>query len=228
MKKKGNKVKIDETKVYVAVLVIIFVAAIIISVWRMGSDGAEPVTTPTPPVETVPGTNPSDSPDTPDEPEETPEPTATPAPQATPRPTPTPTPTPTPAPTPTPPPPSDLGSGSFSSNPDVGLYLVVDWAAGASGEGAANVTFSIKLNSYSLYTTSQVGSLVLTVGSETYYFDTPAVSYDGHTLLTTPFATKSVNIPAGSVSVSAEWFYRGTYSGKYIESITASDTVSVG
>lgn len=227
MNKKGNKGKVNETKVYIAVLVIIFVAAIILSVVRMG-DGGEPVTTPSAaPTDAMP--TPNSTPNNPDGPEDTPEPTPSVAPVQTPRPTPTPPPpTPTPTPTPTPPPASDLGSGSFSSNTNVGLDLVVDWAAGASGEGAAKVTFSIKLNSYSLYTTSQIGSLVLTVGSDTYYFDTPAVSYDGHTLLTTPFATKSVNVPVGSVNVSAEWFYRGTYSGTYIESITASNTIDIG
>ena len=46
MNKKGNKGKINETKVYVAVLVIVFVAAIIISVVRMGDGGTEPVPTP--------------------------------------------------------------------------------------------------------------------------------------------------------------------------------------
>lgn len=228
MNKKGNKGKINETKVYVAVLVIIFVAAIIISVARMGDGGKEPDPTPSaPPVDVTPDA-PGSTPDASDEPEETVAPTPSVMPQATPRPTPTPTPPPTPAPTPTPPPPSDLGSGSFSSDTKVGLDLVVDWAAGSSGEGAANVTFTIKLNSYSLYTNAQIGSLVLTVGSDTYYLDTPAVSYDGHTLLTTTFATKSVNIPAGSVNVSAEWFYRGTYSGTYLESITASGTVNAG
>lgn len=228
MKKKGNKGKINETKVYVAVLVIIFVAAIIISVWRMGDDAREPATTPPAPAETVPGANPGDSPDTPDGPEETPEPTPTATPQPTPRPTPTPTPTPSPTPTPTPAPANDLGTGSFSSNTGVGLDLVVDWSAGAGGEGAASVTFSVSLKSYSLYTSSLPGALTLTVGSETYTFDTPSVSYDGHTQITTPFATKTVNIPAGSVSVSAQWYYRGTYSGNYIESITASGTVNAG
>lgn len=226
MNKKGNKGKINETKIYVAVLAIIFVAAIIISVTRMGDGAAEPTPTAAP-TDVMP--TPDAPAPTPDVPEDTPTvPVQTPVPQATPRPTPAPTPTPPPAPTPTPPPASDLGSGSFASNSGVGLDLVVDWAAGAAGEGAANVTFSIKLNSYSLYTTSQIGSLVLTVGSDTYYFDTPAVSYDGNTLLTTPFATKAVKVPTGSVNVSAQWYYRGTYSGKYIESITASGTVDVG
>lgn len=226
MNKKGNKGKINETKVYVAVLVLIFVAAIIISVARMGDGAAKPTPEPTAPAETAPVATPGDTPNTPDEPEDTPEPTQsvpTPPP-ATPRPEPTPTPTPTP----TPPPASDLGSGSFSSNTGVGLDLVVDWSAGAGGEGAANVTFSVKLNSYSLYTDALPGALTLTVGSETYTFDTPKVSYDGHTQISTPFATKSVSIPAGSVSVSAQWYYRGTYSGKDIESITASGTINAG
>ena len=222
----GSRGKSNETKVYIAVLVIIFVAAIILSVTRMGGNDEEPVPTAVPTPEGVLST-PVGSGNTP-EPEDTPMPTPSAAPQPTPRPTPTPTPTPQPTPTPTPQPASDLGSGSFSSNTGVGLDLVVDWSAGAGGEGAANVTFSIKLNSYSLYTSSLPGALILTVGSESYTFDTPAVSYDGHTLLSTPFATKSVNVPAGSVSVSAEWFYRGTYSGTYLESIKASGTVNAG
>lgn len=229
MKKKGNKGKINETKVYVAVLVIIFVAAIIISVARMGDGSREAVPTPSAvPSGNVSGSAPNDTPNTPDEPEETPEPTPTATPQPTPQPTPKPTPTPAPTPTPTPTPASDLGTGSFSSNTGVGLDLVVDWSAGAGAEGASNVTFSVSLNSYSLYTDALPGALTLTVGSETYNFDTPSVSYDGHTQINTPFATKTVSVPAGTVSVSAQWYYRGTYSGAYLESITASGVVNAG
>lgn len=225
MKKKG---KINETKVYVAVLVIIFAAAIIISVGRLGKDDAgqapEPTAAPTEAVNT-----PDDNPvDTTPEPEDSPEPTPTPTPTPRPTPTPAPTPTPQPTPTPTPPPASDLGTGSFSSNTGVGLDLVVDWAAGAAADGSSSVTFAVSLSSYSLYTDSLPGALTLTVGSETYTFDTPSVSYDGHTQINTPFATKTVTVPAGTVSVKAEWFYRGTYSGTYLESITATGTVNAG
>lgn len=85
MNKKGNKGKINETKVYVAVLVLIFLTAIIISVVRMGDGGKEPVPTPTVPAATEPGTSVPDDANNTDEPEDSPEPTPSAAPQNTPR-----------------------------------------------------------------------------------------------------------------------------------------------
>ena len=108
----------------------------------------------------------------------------------------------------------------------LGLELVVDWTAAPAGEGSTSLTLNVSLNSYSLYTDALPGALTLTVGSETYTFDTPAVSYNGRTQITTHFASQTVTVPSGSVSVGAQWYYRGTYAGVYLESLTASGTVS--
>lgn len=131
------------------------------------------------------------------------------------------TPTPEPTPEATPEPLPADSSGSFRSNTGTGLNLVVDWKI-SSGKLQADVS----VVSYSFFTSALYQSITLSVNGQNYSANSPAVSYDGKDLLTTPMTTFTVDAPAKGSSISVSWKYRGTYSGKELDTITASGTIS--
>lgn len=163
-------------------------------------------------------------------PEPSAEPTATPVPTETPAPTETPTPTETPIP-------SELptrevsGSGSFKSDTGTNLNMQVSWTAEAKNNDEVNLKFDIYLTSYTIGVGARVGTL--TVNGTAYSFSTDGVEVDNNkTMTTTHIAGKTVSVPVAkgeveSIPVSVSWVFNGSYNGKTLDNITASDTLVI-
>lgn len=151
--------------------------------------------------------------------QETTEPTASP--------TPTPIPTPTPAPTPTPTPAVNASSGSFRSDTGTGLNIVVDWTL-TPGANGATLSFKVSTESYSLYNNEAWHGLSVTIGGQTWEFDTKAIEYEGPGLGTNELAEGSVELSTSSIPATAtvNWHFQGSYGGTDLESVTATGTIS--
>ena len=147
------------------------------------------------------------------------------APLETAPPTPAPTPAPTPQPTPKPTPAPADASGSFSSNTGTGLNLKVDWKTFTGTDGKRKLQADVSIVSYSIFTSSQYRSITLKVGGGAWSADCPGISYDGKDQIVTKAATFTVDAPAPGTAASVEWYYGGSYSGKALDTITASGTI---
>lgn len=136
------------------------------------------------------------------------------------------TPAPTPVPTPTPTPqPQIIASGSFSSATGTGLNAKVDWHIYADASGRQTLQADVSAVSYSFFTDALYQAVVLTVGGSTYSANSPSVRYNGDALTATPIASFTVPVPASGTPISLVWHYRGTYSGKELEDITAESVI---
>ena len=125
-----------------------------------------------------------------------------------------------------PPIPVDI-SGSFRSDTGTGLNLLVDWGARSTAGETVSLIVNFSAQSYSFYTSALYNSLELTVNGRTYSANSPAVSYDGSDLTTTPLTTFTVEVPRGTTTLDAVWHYKGSYSGVELSDITASATLNL-
>lgn len=225
--------KMKKSALYVILIMALLVASIAVSVVSFSGDrdsGGKPdssISNDIPPVDSgspadpgieiiIPGVTPPAE-TTPAPPVPTPAPPApTPAPPA---PTPAPTPVPTPAPTP---PQSVSGAGSFTSNTGTGLNIKVDWNAYNDAYGNVMLKVKIYASHYSFYTSALWNTVQVTVGGQTYYANSPDISYDGNDLKYTELASFDIPASTGNVAIDVLWQYRGTYSGKDLGDITAS------
>lgn len=212
---------------FLVLLLLVVVAAAALSLWLFffrGSGPAEETPTPTP----TPSPEGTVLPERTSEPApaESPEPTETPEPTPTPTLTPEPTPEPTPESTPTPHP-VDL-SGTFASNTGTGLNLVADWSIYTDEAGDHKLEVTLSATHYTLRTDPSYQALVLTVNGQSYSADCPAIEDNDSELSTTLLHTFTLNAPSGRVELQAVWNFKGSYSGKDFERITASDTVNLG
>lgn len=151
-------------------------------------------------------------------PEETPEPTEPPIFETRP-------PIETEAPEKTPEPVPADASGSFRSDTGTGLNLKADWKTYTDAGGARKLQVDVSTLSYSFFTSPLYQSIVLTVDGKTYSANSAEVSYDGKDLKETPMASFTVDAPASGSPVSVTWHYKGTYSGKALDEITASGVI---
>ncbi|MBR1658743.1 MAG: hypothetical protein IJ705_00295 [Oscillospiraceae bacterium] len=115
-------------------------------------------------------------------------------------------------------------SGSFSSDTGTYLNMLVEWRVYTDDAGAAKLDVTLSATHYSLRIDEQMGGLELNVNGQVYTAATPAIRYDGKGFVTTPMHTFTVDAPVGAMRISATWHYLGSYSGKTLNDITASDT----
>ena len=149
----------------------------------------------------------------------------------TPAPEPTPTPEPTPSPTPSPEPsaeptPEPARSGSFRSDTGTGLEIVADWSLSGSG-AETRLSLTLSAESYSLQTREIWKGAALTLGGETFEFDTEAVDFAGPGQGTSVLGTLEAVIDGSILPAQAElsWHFQGSYGGEELEYITASGTI---
>jgi len=175
---------------------------------------------------------PDSAPDATASPEETPA-VESPAPETSPEPTEEPVfetrppveteePAETPAPTPEP---VDV-SGSFASDTGTALNLLAEWNAYTDAFGKVMLRVSVSAESYSFFASGQRRGLILSVNGKTAASaDCPEISYDGREKILTPMAEFVLDAPVSGSEISLRWLYRGTYSGKELEDITASGVI---
>lgn len=201
------------TNIFISlVLVLLIIAAI--SAWATGSS----IKRNAPSVSDKPET--SDTPTVTQTPQPTVEPTATPAVQ-------------TPQPTTEP-----VGntrvvdeSGSFASNTGTKLNMVANWSVTSANDNELTLKLDLVLNSYTLSVGPHNG--VVTVNGVDYSFTSAGISYKSEQQMNSaPLTSLTVTIPAPlgdavSIPVAVSWDFYGTYGGKDISKITASDTISI-
>ena len=139
---------------------------------------------------------------------------------STPAATPVPTPSPTPPSTPSPTPP-DSASGTLRSNTGTGLNIVADWSLSGT-----TLTVKVSAESYSLYSQGAWHAGSVTVGGQTYYFDTQAIEYDGPSLGTHELGSVTISGVSAPAQIEVGWHFQGTYGGTELDTITASGTIS--
>ena len=66
----------------------------------------------------------------------------------------------------------------------------------------------------------------VTVGGQTYYFDTKDINYDGPGQGTNPLGSVTISGVNPGVSVEVAWHFQGTYGGTELETITASGVIA--
>ncbi len=151
-------------------------------------------------------------------------PTDTPAPTETPAPTPTAT--PAPAPTPVQPEGTVVGSGAFDSATGTGLNTHTVWTAAEQSDGSVKLSLSVYVRSYTL----EIGprSVAVSVNGSTVSGLTRAFSVDAPNVqVDTLIYTCTVDVSGSdNVAVAVEWNYKGQYSGKDIDMISSSASIS--
>ena len=105
--------------------------------------------------------------------------------------------------------------------------MIADWRSYTDGSGNRKLRVDLSAQSYAFNTDALWNALELTVNGVTYSANSSAVSYSGAAMHNTPLASFTVDVPSGSVSLSAVWHYRGTYSGVELEDISAYGTASI-
>ena len=150
----------------------------------------------------------------------TPEPTPTPTPEPTPTPTATPAPTAPPTPTPLP-----TYSGSFASDTGTGLNMTVDWQTENLGNGTTRIHLTGKITSYSLVIMGS--SVTVTLGDNSVTSSCPAFNIGENGQVTSDLFTADLDVPTGtSGTMTADWNFRGTYSGVELPHVIATGEVS--
>lgn len=128
---------------------------------------------------------------------------------------------------------SSLGSGTFRSDTGTSLNIHADWSAIVSGESTVDITVTVYVDSYSLYTTASPQALNLSVDGQYVALASPAIEYDGSggiksTLINNRSVT--VSLTAGesrNIPLEAVWLYRGTYAGISLETIECGGSISL-
>ena len=167
----------------------------------------------------------------------TPEPTATPSPEPTAEPTAEPTPAPTAEAVTTAAPESTAASapatqtassGSFRSDTENWLNLVVRWSLIPDGE-KTKLRLEAYAESYSLETYKRVDDVAFTVNGTTKYDSSGPLNVDSpHALVENKLGSAVFDVESGKdVTVNVSWHFNGTYGKKDIEFIKAEQTISV-
>ena len=126
-----------------------------------------------------------------------------------------------------------LGSGTFRSDTGTPLNIYAEWSASVSGAQTADVTVTVYVDSYSLYTTASPEALNIAVDTQYVSLASPAIEYDGTdgqrvTMINS--RTFSVNLGPGesrSIPVQIVWNYRGTYGEVYMDTIECGGSISL-
>lgn len=192
---------------FIALILIILVAAGVIALVSASREEPEPTPTPAPtqtvpPAVSTPQPSPSQTPTPSEQPDETPEPENSPEPQETP-----------------------VSSGEFSSDTGTKLNIKLRWSVFERADGGREMRIELYAVSYSMAIGPRSGSISV-LGEET-RFSSPSIDYSGEDMTATLIYELRVELPkdASEIAVSAVWEYDGVYSGRDIEKIEASALV---
>ena len=207
-RKKGSSAGV----VFALLMLIVIVIALVIVLRSCSAQNGGEGSSSTPPANTETVVNSPEN--TPAQPSGTPAgESAPPSPSAAPSETPEPTPSPTPAPA--------NASGTLRSNTGTSLNIVADWQLNGT-----TLTVNVSAESYSLYSQGAWHAGEVTVGGQTYYFDTQAIEYDGPGQGTNPLGSVTINNVSLGAAISVSWHFRGTYGGTELETITAAGSLA--
>ena len=97
---------------------------------------------------------------------------------------------------------------------------MVDWSLSGS-----TLTVTVNVESYSLYSQGAWHAGSVTIGGQTYYFDTEAIEYDGPGLGTNLLGTVTINSVSSGSQAEVSWHFQGTYGDVELDTITATGTI---
>ena len=126
-----------------------------------------------------------------------------------------------------------LGSGTFRSDTGTSLNIHADWNATVSGDRTVDITVSVYVDSYSLYTSASPNTLNIAVDGQYASLASPAIEYDGTDGLRVTLLndrTFTVNLSSGelkSFPVEVAWMYRGTYGNVSLDTIECGGNISL-
>ena len=115
--------------------------------------------------------------------------------------------------------------GSFSSNTDTNLELVVDYCIERMSPTSRRVQIVITLHHYQLYCGARTSGCSLTVDGNTVKYSTDPISFDGPGENITVLYTYETYVSNEPFEISASWLFNGVYSNTEIDTLEASDTV---
>ncbi len=126
-----------------------------------------------------------------------------------------------------------LGSGSFRSDTGTALNIYAEWSASVSGAQTADVTVTVYVDHYSLYTTAAPEALNIAVDAQYVSLASPAIEYDGtdgqrSTMINS--RTFTVSLSSGesrSIPIQVVWNYRGTYGEVYMDTIECGGSIGL-
>ncbi|MBQ8912109.1 MAG: hypothetical protein IJY89_06020 [Clostridia bacterium] len=121
-------------------------------------------------------------------------------------------------------------SGHATSDTGTQLHLWVDWSIETLEDGSYKVKAIVYLDSYSLFCRERTGQNKLTIGDTPFVYSTPALSYNRntgkhHTKFTEAEVIYTAETLPEQLTISASWFYNGTYSKIPISTIIASTVI---
>ena len=182
--------------IFALLMLVVIVVALIIVLRSFGMD--DPAgSSPTPPVNTESVTDPPETEPPETEPPETEEPS--PSPSAT---------------------PAANASGSFRSDTGTSLNIIADWSLSVS-----TLTINVDTESHTLYSSGAPGAASVSVNGRTVYFDTEDIEFEGWGPVRNELGSVTVEGVTAPAEVEVTWYFRGSYGGTELETITASGTV---
>ena len=106
------------------------------------------------------------------------------------------------------------------------MNIVVNWTLSGSGE-ETRLHIALSAESYSLQTREIWQGAVLSIGGETYEFDTEAVDFSGPGQGENPLGEIDVTLDSASLPAEASvtWRFQGSYGGEELNEITATGTI---
>ena len=117
-------------------------------------------------------------------------------------------------------------SGRFRTDTGPALNIVVNWTLSGSGE-ETRLHIALSAEGYSLQTREIWQGAVLSIGGETYEFDTEAVDFSGPGQGENPLGEIDVTLDSASLPAEASvtWRFQGSYGGEELNEITATGTI---
>ena len=102
----------------------------------------------------------------------------------------------------------------------------MDWQVYYNVSNELKLKAIVSVESGGLQCTELYNGVSLTVEGNTYYANSKSIDYKGGALKKSEVATFVMDAPASAANLSATWTFRGTYSGKDVDTITAEGIIS--
>lgn len=116
-------------------------------------------------------------------------------------------------------------SGRFASTQSKNLVLCIDWASVIDDTGTAEVTVTVGISHYRLFSREKFEMGAIQVDGNAVKFSTPAIEYDENTKTFTTFYTATYTTTRSEMEVEASWQVLGKYGDVEIDTLTAGGTI---
>ena len=119
-----------------------------------------------------------------------------------------------------------IASGSFVSNSGTNLNLLVNWSVVKDITGQKTLQVAVSATSYALVSRELYNGVQMTLNGVTYSTNSSAINYRGSAMVTNPLAYFSIPNYNGPAAVSVVFHFNGTLSGKPVNDIIATGTIT--